>query len=388
MCIASHLKQLRVCLVMTYRVDELTRQNHLYRQLPALIRESGGLRVDLGRLRQDDLATLVSTHYALPEHDASRLVDFLVGHSDGNPFFAIELLRALEHRGREGLWWTGSGWRLGELAPIVVPALVRQVIDARLDRLGTSFREPLAIAAVIGQDVSLDLWREVSGLEQDALIEIVETALEWHVVVAAADGTRIRFVHALTREALYESIHPPRRRLLHRKVAETLIAMQNADPDAVAYHLHQAGDPRTADWMIRAGERAQRAYAWLTAWDRFRTAADALADVPGEELTRAAALPVRPFAALRGCRAWHRESETGQSPCGSRWGNRPGGGCDLLTWVAALLRRCVGSRYRGDNCRHRADGGDASRGGADQLVDDQLDGGCTTGDRSRVSDRI
>lgn len=285
--IASHLKQLRLCLVITYRVDELTRQNHLYRQLPALIRESGGLRIDLGRLHREDLAVLVSTHYALPEQDVSRLVDFLARHSDGNPFFAIELLRALEHRPREGLWWDDSEWHLGELEPLVVPAFVRHVIDARLDRLGPSVREPLVLAAVIGQDVSLDLWRSVSGLQQEDLINNVEIALDRHIVVAATDGTRIRFVHALTREALYESIPPPRRRVLHRQVAETLIAIPNADPDAVAYHLHRAGDPRTTDWMIRAGERAQRAYAWLTAWDRFKTAADALADIPGEELTQA-----------------------------------------------------------------------------------------------------
>ena len=286
--ISTHLRDLRLCLVITYRVDELTARNPLYRQLPALIRESGGLRIELGRLRPEDLVTLVQTRYPMAAEDQARLVDFLIVHSEGNPFFAMELLRALEHRGQDGgLWRDGQGWALGELAELVVPTLVRQVIDIRLARLGPEVREPLALAAMIGQDVPFELWQRLAGLDDAAMLRLVETAIEWHVVVASADGTRMHFVHALTREALYEGILPPRRRLLHRDVADALMDQPAVDPDPVAYHLQRAGDPRTAGWMIRAAERAQRAYAWLTARDRFAAAADALADIPGEELARA-----------------------------------------------------------------------------------------------------
>lgn len=290
--ISTHLRGLRLCLFITYRVDELTTQNPLYRQLPALVRESGGLRIDLGRMSRDDLVTLVSSRYAMATDDEARLVGFLADHSDGNPFFAIELLRALEHRGRDGgLWREDDGcWALGELAELVVPALVRQVIDIRLDRLGPEVREPLALAAVIGQDVPLDVLQRLAGLEEETLLAIIEKAVEWHIVVASPDGTRMSFVHALTREALYDGILPPRRRLLHRQVAEELMTLTPVDPEPVAYHLQRAGDARTAAWMIRSGERAQRAYAWLTAWERFHAAADALADLPGEEVLRARVL--------------------------------------------------------------------------------------------------
>ena len=94
----------------------------------------------------------------------------------------------------------------------------------------------------------------------------------------------------MTREALYEGVLPPRRRLWHRRTAEALSAQPDADPDAVAYHFEQAGDPRAAEWLIRAGERAQRAYAWLTAGERFAMAAELLSGVPGEERTRARTL--------------------------------------------------------------------------------------------------
>ena len=286
--ISSRLANTHLCVVITYRVDELTQQNPLYRQLPALIRESGGLRIDLSPLHREDLDRLVEIQYPLPPNDRRRLVDFLLAQSQGNPFFTVELLRTLEGRGSEGgLWHAGDAWQLAELEPLVVPALVRQVIDLRLERLGPGLRAPLEVAAVIGQEVQLDLWQAIAAIDEAAFLEVVDIAVEWHIMVPSADGAHIRFVHALTREAIYTGISPPRRRLYHRAIAEALIHLPGVDPDTVANHLYQAGDSRTAEWMMRAGERAQRAYAWLTAWDRFSRAADALADLPGQESLRA-----------------------------------------------------------------------------------------------------
>jgi DNA-binding CsgD family transcriptional regulator len=63
-----------------------------------------------------------------------------------------------------------------------------------------------------------------------------------------------------------------RRRRLHRAAADALMARPHPDPDAVAYHLQQAGDGRAVEWLVRAGERAQAAYAWPTAVARYESA--------------------------------------------------------------------------------------------------------------------
>jgi hypothetical protein len=59
---------------------------------------------------------------------------------------------------------------------------------------------------------------------------------------------------------------------MHQQVGEALTALPQADPDAVAYHLRQAGDARAAAWLVKAGERAEHAYAWLTAAERYQAA--------------------------------------------------------------------------------------------------------------------
>jgi tetratricopeptide (TPR) repeat protein len=55
-----------------------------------------------------------------------------------------------------------------------------------------------------------------------------------------------------------------------------MAALPDPDADAVAHHFATAGDARAAEWLVTAGERAHRAYAWLTAADRFEAALAAM----------------------------------------------------------------------------------------------------------------
>jgi predicted ATPase len=148
-------------LIVTYRVDELTRRHPLYQLIPVLVREAGAERIDLRRLDEGALRTLVAGQYPLADADVTRLVAHLQDHADGNPLYARELLRTLEEEGV--LRPNGAGWQLGDLDRVRVPPLVQQVIDGRVARLGEEAREALALAAVIGQDVPLDLWGRSGG---------------------------------------------------------------------------------------------------------------------------------------------------------------------------------------------------------------------------------
>jgi DNA-binding CsgD family transcriptional regulator len=278
--IGPHLRHWPLLLLITYRVDELRQDHPFSRQLPALVREAEGLRIDLRRLDLDALRALVSERYRLMRPDEDRLVTYLQCHAEGNPFFATELLRTLEERTL--LRWDKARWFLDTLDRVFVPSLLRQVIDGRVARLGEEVRKPLSIAAVIGQEAPLALWAEVAALDEETLLDVVEQAVGAHLLAAEHDGTRVHFVHALTREALYEGVLPPRRRTWHRRVAEALLTSTDPDPDAVAYHLQYSGDPRAWEWLVRAADRAQRAYAWRTAADRLRAAVALLEGVDGE----------------------------------------------------------------------------------------------------------
>src|SRR5215210_8731446 len=63
-----------------------------------------------------------------------------------------------------------------------------------------------------------------------------------------------------------------RRGRIHQQVAEVLAASSSPDPDAVASHFERAGDDRAAAWLVRAAERAEDAYALVTAAARYEAA--------------------------------------------------------------------------------------------------------------------
>ncbi len=268
--IARGITSQSVALLVTYRAGEVTRTHPLYQLLPSLIREAFAVRIDLSPLSDDDVHTLIRQDYGLTEDDATRLTCFVQAHAEGNPFFVRELLRSLE--GATLVHQQSDRWTLGELTHIEVPILLQQVIDARLRRLGDDHDHLLSIASVIGEVVPLKLWAALCATTEEEIFPFIEVATEAHVFEVPADGLTVHFSHALIREAIYQRIVPPRRRVLHRRIGEALEQIDRHELDEIAYHFRQAGDPRAVNWLIRAGEHAQSAFAYQAAAERFEAA--------------------------------------------------------------------------------------------------------------------
>jgi ATP/maltotriose-dependent transcriptional regulator MalT len=221
-------------------------------------------------LETEDTEALVRDRFALPDAETARLVTYLDARGEGNPFFIGELLLTLAEDGV--LLPDGDDWRLGDLTDAPVPPLLLQVIDGRLSRLAPEVQRLLTVGAVVGHTVPLAVWAAVAEVDEARLVEVVEAGLEARLLVETPEGDRVQFAHALVREALYVEIAAVRRRGIHQRAGEVLAVSAHADPDAVAHHFQQASDARAVTWLITAGERARRAYAYPTAITRFEAA--------------------------------------------------------------------------------------------------------------------
>ena len=218
--LAREVGRERVLLVATYRTDELHRHHPLFTLLPLVVREAGAERLEVRRLDELGHRALIRSRHALDAADEDRLDRYLEERAEGNPLYASELLRMLEERGI--LVSRDETWTLGKLDDIRVPTLLRQVIEARVDRLGEQSAALLDVASVIGQEVRLSLWQDVSEADELAFLSAVEAAEAASILEARPDGLSVRFRHALIREALYERVLPLRRRVWHRTVAGIL----------------------------------------------------------------------------------------------------------------------------------------------------------------------
>ncbi len=302
------LADLPLLLLVTYRADEVADDHPLAVLLPLLVREARAARLDLRPLAWGSVDALVAARYALGDADRTRLVGYLAERTEGNALYLGELLRTLEGEGL--LRQEDTDWVVGDLTEAPVPALLRQVIAGRVARLDPETARLLAVAAVIGQEVPLALWALAGGIAETALLDHAERALRVRLLGETPGRAGVHFAHALIREALYTGQSALRRRRVHHQVGETLAAQATSDPDAVAYHFRQAGDPRAGAWLERAGERAQRAYAWVTAVERYAAALAVLEGQGGSQPGGAVGCPS----------AWARCAATRTR--GGRWRTR------------------------------------------------------------------
>ena len=256
--VSRQLDSLRLLLVVTWRDDEaISEQSSV---VPTLIREAKPLRIALPRLNDQDTRELVTRRYRLTDDDAELLGEWVQRRGEGNPFFAGEVLLALEQQ--EALRFDGDVWRFTPPNDPGVPRVVQQVIEQRLSRLSRATQHVLEFAAIIGQDVSVEFLQRAADVTDDKFDASLDEAVANHIVTAVTTSdVSLRFRHALVRETLYVRQSAVRRRARHRRVAELLLVRPDPAPVRLAYHFQAAHDPRCVEWLVRAGEQSLKVYA-------------------------------------------------------------------------------------------------------------------------------
>jgi DNA-binding CsgD family transcriptional regulator len=179
--------------------------------------------------------------------------------SDGNPFLALELARALAR--------TDAPLTAGE--PFPVPETLEALVHDRLEALPEDARSVLVAATVLADPTVEQL---ASGWPNAA--DSLETARREEVITI--ERGRVRFTHPLLASVLLEQAPPDQRRRLHARLAELV-----DDPIEHARHLALAADgpdPVVAESLDRAAAAARAGGALLAAADLGELAVQATPD--------------------------------------------------------------------------------------------------------------
>ncbi|WP_281356394.1 helix-turn-helix transcriptional regulator [Acrocarpospora macrocephala] len=253
------LQRERVCLVGTYRTDDLHRRHPLRPVLAELQRLPLVTGVEVPPLADEAMAAHLA---ALGDGDANA-IDGVVRRAGGNPFFAEELFAS-----------TAGSERL--------PGTLADVLMARVEGLSDTAQQVLRVAAVAGRRVDHEVLRAAAGLAdeplEEALREIVSRGL-------LAVGHRIgyEFRHALLQEAVYDDLLPGERTRLHLAFAG-LLTERGGSAAELAHHYSAAHDLRGAVVAsVEAGRRAIELGAPAEAHRHFDRALADWAHVPDAE---------------------------------------------------------------------------------------------------------
>lgn len=237
-----------------YRSDEVTRTHPLRRMRGELRR---GARLDellLEPLDQARAAALASR--VVGRRLGPRLARSIFERTEGVPFLVEEFAAALSRDGRLEEQGNALELRAGQAVPL--PATVRETVLLRTDRLSQTARHALEVAAVAGARVDLGLVAALAGAPG------LEEAIELGFLVEIDEGLAA-FRHALVREAVYAEIPWTRRRVQHRRLAESL-ERTGAPPQLVAEHWLAASEPeRARPKLLAAAEAFSAVHAYRDA---------------------------------------------------------------------------------------------------------------------------
>jgi class 3 adenylate cyclase/tetratricopeptide (TPR) repeat protein len=222
----------------------------------------------------------------------------LIDRTGGNPLFLEECVRALAASGV--LAGERGAHRLARPATTVeVPATVRSVLEARIDRLPPEQKRVLQCAAVIGDEFPVALLEAIADLPPDGVRRALRGLEEAELVAETAlfpDVGHV-FVHALIHDVAYHGLLHDRRRALHARIVEVLERSGAEERDEVERLAHHAfsGElwERAVTYLRQAGQRHLGRLPGRETIGLFERALVALAHLPDTPDTRALAVDLR-----------------------------------------------------------------------------------------------
>ncbi len=294
---AAGLSASRILVLATHRSDEVSEQ--LSACLASLAAREP-VRVVLRGLDAGATAELVRATCTRPVDEPTAKA--IAARTGGNPFFIKETARLLDSEGAAA-------------AATEVPAGVREVLERRIGRLPASAQTILRQASVLGTEADVGVLGDIADVEENVLLGAVDAGLMTGLITEPATG-RIRFAHALVRDALYQSLSRLRRSRLHARAAQAIERHNAGEVAALAYHFTEAAtDPlKSARYCRLAATQAEQRFAYREAaqlWERAVASLDRVdAADAGDRIELVLSL-VRALAhacELAPARAWRREA--------------------------------------------------------------------------------
>ncbi|TNE50297.1 MAG: tetratricopeptide repeat protein [Deltaproteobacteria bacterium] len=255
----------------------------------------GVVTISLRLLTEDDLIRLAEEY--LKSKVSPSLVRLMVERTEGNPFFAEQVLGYLQDH--DGLVETPEG-----LAPkqegIIVPEDVHNVLMARLDRLSLPIKQTVQAASVLG--VSFDPRVLAAMMEHEKDVNSRLAVAQQEQIWSQLKEFLYLFRHALLRDTAYDMQTHARLKHLHKLAAVSIEELyhQELTPHyvALAHHFDQAeGYEKAIEYLELAGNVARENYHNHAAYQSFARALDLLPE-RGEVTHRVAKVQARTLNVL------------------------------------------------------------------------------------------
>ncbi len=232
--VIEHIQTSRVLLLFTYRPTFSEKwENHTHMT-----------KISLNRLPYKEINEFILKLTKGKSFPPEVVID-IRNKTDGVPLFVEELTKMILNS--DYLIEEDNRYILkNELKDLQIPATLKDSLMARLDKMGTA-KEVAQLCATIGRELTFDLVKEVSGLDDKRLKDDLDKLVKAEILYrkGLVGQERYIFKHALIQDTAYQSLLKRRRQAIHENIANVLkdkfSYLGETQPELFAYHYTSAG---------------------------------------------------------------------------------------------------------------------------------------------------
>ena len=231
-----------------------------HRRLP--LQEEYARELILSNLTRDEVKQWLEGAFHKQQIER-ELLAFLYRHTEGNPLFISQMLRALTEDG--DIWYGRTRWEWTPVSELRLPPGRRALVARRLSRFSSSTQAVLAAAAIVGREFDVGTLSGAGAGSEAAVRLAVSEAVAVGLIVPTRERRQgsYAFVHDEVADVLLGTL--PRNQLaqVHLRLARWMEKRRPERPSDIALHYDAAGvSPQAYRWAQTAAKAAERVYAY------------------------------------------------------------------------------------------------------------------------------
>jgi len=195
-----------------------------------------------------------------------NLIQELVGMTQGNPLFMVEMLRKMITDRRIQL--KGRDWKMARLEKRSFPKTLEEIIQQKMNALDEESKRFLECASAFGESISLSMLTGSYSEKSSRIHDFLNKGLAHGIVKSQfkENDENIRFSSRSVREIIYGGIRPDQKRHFHEEIGTYHEKLYNEDllPSAapLAYHFKHSGNLEKEGLYTRLqADQNQRVFA-------------------------------------------------------------------------------------------------------------------------------